>query len=204
MPAPVQTSAFRRQVAAAAPAETQRPPRTVILPANAWSSKYHGKPAGDVEVGLRRYAEADAVQARARASQVAWRNHPEPSEEEERAQTWNSTMMAWIVAASCCEPADQSKSFFGHPQMNGDKVGAEAVVPLALSPKGVEFLFLAVDTMLVEDAPSSPDATEEDLRELAGMLDAEQGLGGLGLPEAKLRRVRRLLGTALDILRGEG
>lgn len=184
-------SPFRAARAAAEIRNACAPPRTVILPLGAWKTTYPDRPAGDVEVGLRVYAEAEAVLARAAAAQEAWRLHPQESDEDERVAAGNGALMARIVACCATKPDDARRPYFG----------AEDLVALALNPKGVEFLFEHVNGLLVEDGPTVPEADDEDLCWLAEQLGAEDPCAGLGPLAA--RRARRLLGAAIEIMRGE-
>ena len=196
----VHRSAFR--VAKEAARAVPRPPRTVTLPASAWATTYPDRPAGDIEVGLRLYSEADAVQVRAAAAQRAWRDHPQESDEEERVLAGNGAVMALLVARAACKPDDARVPFFGHATMGG----ADDIVPLALTPKGVEFLFDHLNTLLLEESPSMPEADDEDLGWLAEALGGGEDAGDVwaGLDAIEERRARRLLGAAIDLLRGGG
>jgi hypothetical protein len=193
-------SAFR--VAKDAAQAVPLPPRTVTLPASAWATSYPDRPLGDVEVGLRLYSEADAVQVRAAAAQRAWRDHPQESDEEERVLAGNGAVMALLVARAACKPDDARVPFFGHATMGG----ADDLVPLALTPKGIEFLFDHLNTLLLEESPSMPEADDEELGWLAEVLGGgeEQGDVWAGLDAIEQRRARKLIGAAIEMMRGGG
>jgi hypothetical protein len=180
------------------------PPRVVVLPATAWATTYPDRPAGDVDVGLRLYAEADAVLARAAAAQQAWRLHPQDADVDERVAAGDGALMAWLVARCTCKPDDAARPFFG-----GALGGAESLVPLALTPKGIEWLFDELNRLLLEESPTVPEADDEDLAWLAEQLgggevenDDASGDVWAGISPLEARRARRLLGAAIDLMRG--
>jgi hypothetical protein len=153
-------------------------------------------------VGLRFYSEADAVQVRAAAAQRAWRDHPQPDDEEERVLAGNGALMAMLVARGTCQPDDAATPYFGNALIGP----ADDLVSLALTPKGIEFLFDALNSLLLEDSPSVPEAGDEDLAWLADVLGGGEDAGDpwAGLDAIETRRARRLLGAAIDLMRGGG
>ena len=195
-------SAFKRAQAAAEEAETGAPAKVVTLPPGAWATTYPERPGGDVLIGLRRYAEAEAVQARAAASGRAWRLHPQEADEAERVIAGDGALMAWLVARGTCQPEDRSAPYFGVTGPDGVRMPSDDVVQIALTPKGIEFLFNALQTLLVEESPTTPQADDDALVQLADVLTAPETIVALG-PHAE-RRVRRLAGAILEILEGEG
>lgn len=178
-------------------ARSNAPVRVVTLPLSAWASQYQDRPAGDVQIGLRRYAEGEAVRARAAASQIAWKLHPERGDSDARDEAYNGLVMAKLVAWSCCDPRDVSISYFG----TATGIGAEDVLPLALSPKGIEWLFGELDALLTEEGPTAPEADDDDLAWLSGALAEGKAWGRL--PANETRAVRRLLARAIYAMRGE-
>ena len=182
------TSAFRRTTDA-----LNLPTRVVTLPRSCWAPDYPAAPGVDVQVGLRVYSEGEAVKARAAAAQRAWRLHPQPEDEEERVRAGNGALMAHLVALCATKPQDRSTRYFGSPQG-----GAEDVVPLALTPGGIEYLYGELDALVSAENPNAREASDADVEWLAAVL-ASGALSRLSPREA--RRVRRLLGAAVDRLR---
>lgn len=166
------------------------PPRIVTLPLSAWQTGYQDKPAGDVEVGIRLYSQADAAQARAAASQYALRFHPQEADEDARNEAYNGALMAWLVARSVCDPVDVAITFFGE---NG--LGADEDVACKLTPKGVEFLFEELDALMYETSPTMPPADDDDLAWLATALSSGEVWRTLDVEQ--VRRVRRQLARAI-------
>jgi len=184
------SSAFRRVVDAQ---QKILPTRVVLLPAAAWNRDYPGAPGVAVEVGLRLYSEAEAVQARAAAAQRAWRLHPQAEDEQERVLAGNGALMAWLLARCATKPGDRRIPFFGGPQG-----GAEDVVSIALTPAGVEHLYEELDRTIAAERPTSPEASDQDIERLVAALRAG-ALGRLSVLDA--RRARRALAAAIDWLR---
>ena len=182
------SSAFRR---AADALEGRRPARVVTLPVSAWVPDY--APREDVLVGLRIYSEAEAVEARAAAAGRAWKLHPQDADEEERVTAGNGALMAWLVARCATKPADRTVRFFGSAQG-----GAEDVVPIALTPGGLEFLFGELEALVAAENPTAPEADDEDIIWLIERLN-NRALDGIGAVE--VRRARRLLASAISWMR---
>lgn len=182
-----------RAVLAARP---NTPPRVVMLDPSAWASTYSDRKTEPVRIGLRLYSEGAAVQARASAAQRAWKLHPQEADEDLRIEAYNATLMAWLVAHATCDPEDLTLPFFGT-----ERGGAEDIVPLALTPKAIEFLFEELDALVTEETPTSPEAVDEDLAWLADALRTGQAWGRL--PAATTRHLRRLLSGVISIMRGE-
>jgi hypothetical protein len=187
-------SAFKVAKAALDANASSKPPRTVWLPPNAWATTYRDRPSTDVEVGLRLYSGAEATRSRAAAAQKAWQLHPQESDVDERCAAGDDVLMAWLVALCTCKPDDIARPFFG------GELGAEDIVPLALTPKGIEFLFDALDQLLLEESPTVPEADDEGLLWLGEVLT--EGDPFAGLTEIEARRARRLLAGAIELLRG--
>lgn len=182
---------------AAVTSSANKPRRVVSLPPSSWAHDYHAKSTVPVDIGLRLYSEAEAVQVRAAAAQRAWKLHPEPGDEEAQVIAWNGIAMTMLVARATCYPTDTTISFFGRE----DGALAEEQVAVALTPGAIEFLFGELDALITEESPIAPEAGDEDLAWLAAAL-AEGKVWGT-LPGAKTRAARRMIARALLIMRGE-
>ncbi len=174
---------------------TAAPPRVVSLPASAWATTWKNRQTEPVKVGLRRYSEGDARAVSSAASTKACRLHPGDGEEDERVDAHNATLMALVVARSACDPDDFAISYFGRD----DGTGADDVVPMALTPEGIEFLYGEIDRMLVEESPIGAEATDDDLAWLAGALTKGEAWGSMSV--AAVARARRLLANVIEQLR---
>lgn len=183
-------SPFRAAMAAA----STTPVRVVKLPPSAWANTWADRKGEPVDVGLRLYAEADAVQARASAAQIAWRKHPQGADEDLRLDAFNGAVMAHVVARGTCDPQDATLPFFGSHE------GAVVdIVPEALTPKGIAYLFDEIEAAMVAEGATSPEAEDADLTWLADALRSPETWNRL--PLQAHRRVRRMLARVIADLR---
>jgi len=167
-----------------------RPLRALLIPPTAFADKWHGKPNEGVCVGLRLISFADTLTARAEAAVAARKLHPNDADRDLQIEAYNDALMAWCVARGTCDPNDREKA----PDIWGGM--PEDVVPIALSPFGMRFVFDALDTMAREESPIAPEITDSELVEIYEMLAYRI----FRLHPVKEALVRRLLATIRDEL----
>jgi hypothetical protein len=143
--------------------------------AGTWSLR----PTGDVMVGLRVYSESDCRTAEAEAAK------------QETPEAANAVLLGIAVARALCDPNDVNSP---HPTFPL----AEDIVPIALTPNAIRRIFDEVERLHVEQSPAFPEATDEELMELAGALLPEQPFRGLVATDA--RRCRRYARFLLDAI----
>lgn len=183
-------SPFRQRIAA----RPNTPAKVVALAPSLWAQTWPDRQTEDAQVGLRLYSETDAQQARAAAAQKAFRLHPQEDDEDARIEAYNGALMVLLVARSTCDPEDVSIPFFGSHD------GAVAdILPLALTPKGIEYLFEELEILTSEQA-TNPEASDEELAWLADQIRSGEVWGKL--PADTARRIKRLLGRSIDDMRG--
>ncbi len=170
--------------------DERKPARVVTLPASCWARTYADRPLEDVQVGLRVPAEAELVQARAEGAQRCWRDHRDERDDEGRIERYNSFLMARVVARGTTEPDDGAVAYFG--EYADDKVTD------ALTPNGIQFLYDAIDRLIIEESPIGREATHAEVVSLADGL--RSGTVWKGKDGAVIARARRMLNHVRDIL----
>ncbi len=172
--------------------EPRKPPVTILLSPSAFADTWPGKPTSDVAVGLRFISEREIQTARAEAAKYAWQMHDIDADEEAREECFNDALMRWAVAYATCDPNDVTKPWLGDAGAVEDAIGE------ALHSSGIRRLWDAYDAMQSERGAVSPEADDDELREIAGYLTA--GVVDR-MTTAQGKRARKLLGTCLDTLR---
>jgi hypothetical protein len=185
----VPTRGFQRVLKAQAEKQARKPALVVTMPPEAFADTWQDKPIAPVEIGIRILAERDLQQARSNAARSAWAAHPEDGEAEQRAEAYLDGLMAIAVARAACMPDDVAKPYFG--------AMAEDTAPLALTSEGVRTLFQAVERVVIGLSPIAPEASDEDIAELARI--APEALAKMS--RGRARRIRRLIHHALSELR---
>lgn len=155
------------------------PPRTMRLEPGDFAGTYARRPTSDIMVGLRVYSEADCRTAEAEADK---QTTPEAA---------NQVLLGIAVARALCDPNDVNAP---HPTFPL----AEDIVPIALTPRAIKRIFDEVERLHVDQSPGFPEATDEDLVELAGALLPEKPFAALSPIEQK--RCRRYVRFVLDAL----
>lgn len=168
--------------------------RVVELPPSAYADGWGSKPSAPVRVGLRLISDAEIQTARGEAVRAAMTLHPhadaaQASQDPNWIDAFNDALMRWAVARATCVPEDISKPFFPV---------AEDTVKEALTSQGIKALFEALELLVVEQSPLSPEATDEDLGDLVQVL--QHGAALTKMPPGEARALRRLLGHALERL----
>jgi len=162
------------------------PAATVLLPAKAWSSNYTARPRDEVALGLRCLSEADALTCEAEAAKEATAGGRSAEEAPER---FNEALMVWAVASALCDPNDARKAYFEF---------GDADVRRAFPPETLKHLFHELELAHLASSPVRPEASEEDLLDLADRLTDPEPFARL--TPARAARLRRLLRFCLDEL----
>jgi hypothetical protein len=161
--------------------------RVVEPPLSAWSDDFEGKPEVPVSIGLRLVSEGDIERARAMAIQTAIASVPEPG--DDRTDALNGALMTNILARATCMSDDARESYFRMP---------EDMVAAAFTEDGIKLLWDAYLGMKRDACTFLPEATDDDLTMLAGMLLSEDAW--TALPTAIAKRLRRTLFDVLETL----
>jgi hypothetical protein len=164
-------------------------PATITLPASAFADDWSDRPTVDVEVGIRRIAVKDIVEARSAASADAVRQHPRPGDPA-GVDAFYDALMMWVVSRCTCEPDDVAAEWSmwgGLPQDNA---------PLALTGEGARAIFDAHERLTIEQDPSTMEATDDDIVRLPDVYAAAVA----HVEGSRGARVRRLLRFCLDEL----
>jgi hypothetical protein len=168
------------------------PPRVVRLPPSGFADR-PDKPEEPIEIGIRRVAEADTMQARAVAVQKAARMHGGEvlDQNDIWLETYNQALMHWLIAMAACQPGDVNAPMW---EM------AEDMVPRILSTGGTLRLFEEIESLMIDDSPLSPEIDSAGEGRLVAAL-ADQRLTA-GLSDRRGAYVRRLLARALEVCEG--
>jgi hypothetical protein len=165
-------------------AKTRAPARTLVLEPWVFADEWEGKPGEPVCVGLRLMSEADKGKARAEAEKHAHEMHPNGG--PNWTDAFNDCLIRQVAALGLCDPNDVSKpcEILRY---------AEEQVRFAITSRGARSIFDAHERYEIESSPLEAEATDEELTELAELLDEQ--------PEALRGNERRLLRHVLEVLR---
>ena len=162
---------------ASAVASTKRKPlRVVRLEPDDFATSWKNRPERAIAVGLRLISDAEENVARAAAVEAV--EHPAVATAE-----YNDALVSGIVAAAICDPNDAQRDPDALPCPRD-------MIRRYLTAKAIGRLYHDIDALVAEASPASRAATDEELDELADLID-----GGNVTP-----RARRLLAAALDEL----
>lgn len=163
----------------------------VLVPPNAFSDRWKGKPNAEVAIGLRLIGDVDLDTAKAEGKKRALEMHDKPADEEGREACFRETVMQWVVSFAACDVNDRRRNYFE---------AAQDTVPLAFTAEGLRLVYDRYERFAIEQSCIDPTATDDDANELAARLAA----GHLSqLDPAKQLRARKLLRFVLDDLRDE-
>lgn len=180
-------SAFRRAV------ESQRkgarkPARIIELQPHEFADDWEGRPTSPVLFGLRVPSEGDVMTGRAEAVKRAVELHPDSPEQVD---AFNDALLEALVARGICDPNDVTAP---HPLLEL----AEDMVPMALKPLTLRRIFDEIEKLQIEQSPLFPEATDDEVGELVGLLAMQAPL--TQLDRSRQLRARRFLKFVLDEL----
>ena len=162
-------------------------PLVVELAPSYWADGRKAKPTSPVSIGLKRLPECEFDRARAIAEKDADRNHPQRFSEL-WIECYNARLIGYLMAEASCLPHDVNVKFFEV---------ADVKIFLDLTPQGIAYLWDHYDAFVQTDSPSAPEATDDELTELAyGMLSGDVLASLTGEDE---KRFRRLLKAAIKL-----
>lgn len=168
--------------------EVRPPPKTLILEPHVFADTWSGKPNSAVCVGLRLISDGEKQTARGEAERIADELH------QKRDGNWsdafNDALVRYLVAFAMCSPNDVAKPSEVLPH-------AEIQVREAFTSLGARFVFDAYLALEVELSPLYPEATEEDIEELA---EAFSEVNLHALPGVQRSAILRHLRFALDAI----
>jgi hypothetical protein len=154
-----------------------------------FADTWENKPIDGIELGIGVPSEADVQGARIEAIKVA--RNASVDEDEDRIQIFNDTLMCCAVASAICDPNNVSAP---HPFFDM----AEDLVPLALKPKTIQYIFDLVEALHVEQSPVFAEISPEEETRLSDILTQDAPYAGIERIAAM--KARRYLRMALDIL----
>ena len=167
------------------------PQCVVEIPVASWSTTWVNRPSEPVKVGLRLISEADASSARAEAAKKALRYHPSEDDEDGRVEAYNGALMVAALGCAICDPDDVNASFL-------EWTSPTAQLAVSMTPTGIDLLYGHLDMFTMAESPSLPEATDEDVAEMAtALLD---GSAWKGMTGANAHRVKRLLAVCHGLM----
>lgn len=174
-------SGFQRHVAP----QAVTPRRVVAMPSSAFSEKFHRRPLGPMEIGLRLIGETDYEKAQSMAADAALQAHPDEHPAEFRVEDFNDHLITNILAQACVQPHDITQHYFAP--------GPEVLIRESLTDGGIKYLWSRYEQFRIADAPTAPEADDDALRAFAERI----GRGFEGVDEVRLTRMRRLVAAAI-------
>ena len=154
-----------------------------------FADTWENKPVDGFDLGIRVPSEKDVQGARAEALKVA--RNAAVEEDDDRIQIFNDTLMCCAVASAICDPNDVTSP---HPFFDM----ADDMVPLALKPKTIQYIFDLTEILHIEQSPVFPEITEEEQDRLIDLLSTDDPYTGIHRIQAM--KARRLLRHVLDLL----
>jgi hypothetical protein len=173
----------------------RRPPRTVTLRTADFADTYESKPKADVAIGLRALSERDLDTARAQAARLVSEKYADKgdgvTDREACDEAFNDALMRWAVAKATCNPNDATAPYFDM---------AEDVIAIALTPEAIRMLWDQLVILMKGIASAVPEATDEEIVELAGMLDRGLLTELVDVQQTELRKLLAHVHAALAAL----
>lgn len=132
------------------------------MPVSAFAEDWESRPRAPVCVGLRLMSDGDKSKARAEAEHLASELHSDGG--ELAIEAYNDALMRQIVALAICSPNDATIPSELFPS-------AEEQVRVAITSEGAKLVFQEYLKYEVESSPIHPEATNDELVELAVLID---------------------------------
>jgi hypothetical protein len=178
---------FAQQVGS--PAAKRPAPRTFLLRpehfAETWDKEK--RPTVPVEIGLRVPSAAAGENAEIEADKLA-----EEAPERERERVKRGHLIAFLVSRGMCSVHDVTQP---HPLFEL----AEDVIPQAFKPDTIRRIFDEVERLAIDESAAFPEATADELRELAGYLEMDDPFSGLS--QVQRSQAARYVRFVLDLIR---
>lgn len=172
------------------------PPAAIVrVPVSAWASSWRDRPLEEETIGVRPLTEGDVVFARSEAARIALGAHPVPPEgtpdvfADERNAAFNDALLRMGASRGTCDPTDASQPWGGWGRHGGDVLVLEA-----LTVEGARLLWDAIERVTIDTSPVMPQATDEEITELA----EKAARATQRMPAGRAARLRRLLRFALN------
>ncbi len=169
------------------------PSATLVLPVSVFADEYHLRPSEPVCVGLRLLSEGDRRKARKVAEDQANELHTYGG--QNWVECFNDAVKRQVAALAMCDPNDVTKPSAVFPYAEDD-------VLTALTVRGTQFIFDAVEQHEIDMSPlieRANDATLERLAALLPLVDAETLNGRLARRiSAMLEEIDALVGDSVD------
>lgn len=163
--------------------------KTFLIEPDHFADTWDNKPIGGIELGIRVPCEHDIQGARTEAIKAV--RNAAVDDDEDRVQVFNDMLMCCAVASAICDPNDVRSP---HPFFDM----AEDMVPLALKPKTIQYIFDLTEALHVEQSPVFPEVTPQEEARLADILTQDAPYAGVDRVAAM--KARRFLRMALDII----
>lgn len=144
-----------------------KPPRHVVLPPSSFGDEWPNKPATEACIGLRFISQADFDAARREAEREArgfyaeFRQRDKDCDNAVLEDVYNDSFLAHIAARGTCNPNDVTQPYFPF---------AEDTVRQALTPEAMRRVWDEIVILHKGSAPSRPEASDEDVAQLAWAL----------------------------------
>lgn len=149
-----------------------------------WASASKDRPLTSVRLGLRFLSDGDLTYAQAIAKERS----------EKSPENYKRELITCAAAVALCDPEDASQppELFPAP---------DTQIKSALRPEAIQAIYDELERLMIETSPISPEATDEELYDLAETIaDGAVGILDATSP-ARASRFRRLARYLLDELK---
>ena len=143
--------------------QNRAPAHTLVLDPWVFADSWSSKPREAVCIGLRALAESDYTNARIESAKFCRQKHPEGGTDQ--LDCFNDALMRWLVSYAVCDPNNVQKpaKVFG--------LTDDELIGLALTARGVRFIFDAILKFNVESSPLYPEIDANGIQDLKTILD---------------------------------
>ncbi len=149
------------------------PPRVVLLPPSAFASTWDNRPNGPMQVGLRRISADELLAADIKGKGRAQEIFPTLSPfDPYRLEVAEIVRFHVILGKALCDPKDVRKPLWRDQQELASenmlpRGPTGNVEPMRFTRDGLGRLFDELEVLNIEGNPTWPEATDEELEELA-------------------------------------
>lgn len=172
-----------------AKAQIKTPSASLVVPLEAFADAWTGKPAAPVCVGLRLLSNEDRQKARVVAEGQAIEMHPRGG--DGWIECYNDAVKRQAVALAICDPNDVTRSHETFPY-------AEDIVLIALTTRGTDLIFDAVEQHEIDQSPLEQRATPATLKRLSRLLPLVESSALSGRLSRRITSMLEEVATLVD------
>lgn len=162
-----------KQIVDASASTVHAPPRVVVLPPSSFADSWQSRPTYPLMVGLRRISADELLAADVKGKARAQEIFPALSPfDPYRLEVAEIVRFHVILGKALCDPRDARKPLWRDQQeLAGENMlplgPSGLVVPMRFTRDGLGRLFDELEVLNIEGNPTWPEATDDELVELA-------------------------------------